>query len=189
MARPDPELVADSLVLLPLLPASGSLIDVGSGGGLPGLALKVARSDLRLVLLEANHRKAAFLVHAAAELGLTGVEVVARRAEEAGHDSGLREAFDVATARALAPMPVLAELCLPFVKPGGRLLAMKTADAADVAAAGAAIRLLGGQLEQVIPAPSAARGRGEVVVVRKVSASPAEYPRRVGVPSRRPLGQ
>ena len=189
MGNPDPDLVLDSLALLPHLPAAGALIDIGSGGGLPGLALKIVRPSLRLVLLESNRRKAAFLQHAAAELGLAGVEVVARRAEEAGREPALRDTFDVATARALAPMPVLVELCLPFVRPGGRLLAMKTAGAADVGEAEVAIKLLGGELEQLAPAPSSARSQGEVVIVRKVSSTPSEYPRRVGVPARRPLGK
>jgi len=115
----DPALVEDSLVLLDLLEDARSLVDVGSGGGLPGLPLKLARPELRLVLVEANRKKAAFLTHAAAVLGLRGVEVVALRAEEAGRLPRLRDTFDVATARALAAMPVLVELCLPFVRPGG----------------------------------------------------------------------
>lgn len=176
-------------MLLPHLDGVSSLIDVGSGAGLPGLALKVERPELRLTLLEANRRKAAFLVHAAAELGLDGVEVVARRAEEAGHDPRLREAFDAATARAVAPMPVLVELCLPFVRLGGRLLAMKARAGDEVAEAARAIEILGGRLEAVIAAPSAARERGEIVVVAKVATTPADYPRRPGVPSRRPLGK
>src|SRR5919204_1688027 len=130
----DPSLVEDSLVLLDLLGDARTLVDVGSGGGLPGLPLKLARPRLRVTLLEANRKKAAFLTHATAVLGLEGVEVVAMRAEEAGRLPGLRDAFDVATARALAPMPVLAELCLPFVRPGGRLLAMKAAADAELAA-------------------------------------------------------
>ena len=189
VARPDPALVEDSLVLLPHLAGVQTLIDVGSGGGLPGLALKIARPDLRLTLLEANRRKAAFLVHACARLGFAYVVVEASRAEEAGHDERLREHFEVATARALAAMPVLAELCLPFVRVGGRLLAMKAGAEAEARAAEPAIRALGGRLEGVLDAPSAARTLGQVVVVRKVEATPAEFPRRAGVPSRRPLGK
>jgi len=112
--------------------------------------------------------------------------VVGRRAEDAAHDAGLREAFDVAVARALAPMPVLAELCLPFVRVGGRLLAQKTRDE-DFDAAARAIELVGGGLFRVEPAPSTARSAGVVVVVEKVAPTPEAYPRRAGVPSRRPL--
>jgi 16S rRNA (guanine527-N7)-methyltransferase len=180
----DPALVEDSLVLLDLLGDAQALVDVGSGGGLPGLPLKLARPDLRVTLLEANRKKAAFLTHAAAVLGLEGVEVVAMRAEEAGRKPGLRDAFDVATARALAAMPVLAELCLPLVRPGGRLLAMK----ARVEAAGAAVSLLGGGPPILHAAPSAGRARGRVVEVPKLRPTPPAYPRRPGVPNRRPLG-
>ena len=188
VARPDRALLEDSLVLLDFLP-SGSLrvIDVGSGGGLPGIPLKIARPELRLTLLEANRRKAAFLVQAVARLGLREVEIVARRAEEAGREPRHREAYDFAFARALAPMPVLAELCLPFVAVGGRLLAMKADSIAEAEAARSVIERLGGELIAVSAAASTARTLGQVVVVEKVRPTPAEYPRRPGVPGRRPL--
>jgi 16S rRNA (guanine527-N7)-methyltransferase len=112
--------------------------------------------------------------------------VVNLRAEEAGRSPIYREAFDVAVARALAPMQVLAELCLPFVRLGGRLLAQKT-EAEELAGAARAIELLGGGPAQVWAAPSAARRSGTVVVVDKVRSTPALYPRRAGVPARRPL--
>ncbi len=191
VSRPDPALVSDGLALIPHLAGVESLIDIGSGGGLPGLPLKIAIPGLRLVLLEANRRKAAFLVQAAAALELEGVEVVARRAEDAGRDPRLRDCFDAATARALAAMPALVELCLPFVRPGGRLLAMK-ADApglaAEVEAAQPAIEALAGRLLEVLPAASEARSLGRVVVIEKLAPTPAVYPRRAGVPERRPLG-
>jgi 16S rRNA (guanine527-N7)-methyltransferase len=185
-AGPIDGLVEDCLVLVDHLGDARRLVDVGSGGGLPGLALKVARPDLEVVLVEADGDKAAFLVQACARLHLHGVEVVNRRAEEAGHDPRLREAFDVAVARALAPMPVLAELCLPFVRIGGRLLAQKT-EAEDVAVAGRAIEVLGGRPARVVPAPSAARKWGTIVIVEKISPTPGTYPRRAGLPARRPL--
>src|SRR5260370_22991969 len=156
MARPDRALVEDSLVLLDHLGGAHNLVDVGSGAGLPGLPIKIARPDLDVTLIESDQAKAAFLVHACTALGLEHVEVVGRRAEEAGHDPRLRDAFDVAVARALAPLPVLVELCLPLVRVGGRLLAQKTA-AEDPAAALRAIQLLGGELSGVEAAPSAAR--------------------------------
>src|SRR5215467_8287357 len=181
VSGPAAPLVEDCLVLLDHLGDARSLVDVGSGGGMPGIPLKIARPDLRVVLVEADRRKAAFLVHAAAELHLD-VEVVAERAETAGRGP-LREAFDVAVCRALAPMPALAELCLPFVRVGGRLLAMK----AQVEDAAEAIETLGGGRALVAAAPSAARERGVVVVVPKVAPTPDAYPRRPGVPARRPL--
>jgi 16S rRNA (guanine527-N7)-methyltransferase len=164
-----------------LLGDARAVVDVGSGGGMPGLPLAIARPELRVTLLEADRRRAAFLVHAAARLDLD-VRVVAERAETAGRGP-LREAFDVAVCRALAPMPVLAELCLPLVRVGGRLLAMK----AQPEDAAGAIAELGGGPASVLPAPSAARQRGVVLEVPKVAPTPAAYPRRPGVPSRRPL--
>jgi len=186
VSGPAQDLVNDSLVLLEHLGDAKKLVDVGSGGGLPGLALKIARTALSVTLVESDQDKAAFLVRACAALGLEGVEVVARRAEEVGQDPLYREAFDVAVARALAPMPVLAELCLPLVKVGGRLLAQKTSSE-DVDRAGRAIEVLGGALNRVAAAPSTARVAGTVVIVDKVRPTPPAYPRRPGIPSRRPL--
>jgi len=179
---PPQPLIEDSLVLLEHLGDAGFLIDVGAGGGMPGLPIKIARPELRVTLLEADRRKAAFLIHAAARLDLN-IEVVAERAEVAGRGH-LREAFDLATCRALAPMPVLAELCLPFVRVGGRLLAMET----QVEDASGAITALGGGEQSVIPAPSTSRNRGVIVAVPKISPTPAVYPRRPGMPAKRPLG-
>jgi 16S rRNA (guanine527-N7)-methyltransferase len=186
MARADRALIVDGLVLLDHLGDARSLVDVGSGAGLPGIPIKIARPELEVTLIEADQAKAAFLVHACAALGLEHIRVVARRAEEAGHDPALREAFDVAVARALAPLPVLVELCLPLVRVGGRLLAQKTeAEKAD--SASRAIDLLGGELSGVLAAPSAARSAGTVVVIDKVRPTLALYPRRPGVPTRKPL--
>src|SRR2546430_6362306 len=186
VSGPASELIADSLVLADHLGGARRLVDVGSGGGLPGLPLKIVHPDLEVTLIEADQSKAAFLVQAAATLGMRGVDVVAMRAEDAGHDPRYRESFDVAVARALAPLPTLVELCLPLVRVGGRLLAQKT-DKEEAARAERAIELLGGLLEPALPAPSAARESGVVVTVRKVRPTPAAYPRRPGVPARKPL--
>ncbi len=186
VSAPPDELIEDSLVLLQHLDDARTVADVGSGGGLPGLPLKIVRPDLAITLIESDRAKAAFLVQACARLGLTGVDVVDLPAEEAGRDPRYREAFDVAVARAVAPMPVLVELCLPLVKVGGRLLAQKTTRE-DVGAAAHAIELLGGSTEAVLASASSARGTGTIVVVRKTSSTPPLYPRRTGVPRRKPL--
>ena len=186
IARPDPGLIEDCLVLVEHLGDARKVVDVGSGGGLPGLPLKIVRPDLELTLIEADQDKAAFLVHACARLGLEGVEVVARRAEDAGHDPRLREAFDVAVARALAPLPVLAELCLGLVRVGGRLLAQKT-ESEGTGAGERAIEIMGGKLIAVHASPSDVRRAGTVVVIEKVRPTPDAYPRRPGVPNHKPL--
>ncbi|HEX6349790.1 MAG TPA: RsmG family class I SAM-dependent methyltransferase [Candidatus Dormibacteraeota bacterium] len=173
-------LVEDALVLLPHLGDAVSLVDVGSGGGMPGIPLALARPQLRVTLLEADARKAAFLTHAAARLGLD-LRVVNERAEVAAR-SPLREAFDAACCRALAALPVALELCLPLVRVGGRLLALTT----EEGVAGA--EQLGGGPAQVVAAPSRLRAQGRVVIVPKVAPTPEAFPRRPGVPARRPLG-
>ncbi|PZR85567.1 MAG: hypothetical protein DLM67_25550, partial [Candidatus Nephthysia bennettiae] len=190
VSGPAEPLIEDSLVLVPhLLPELErglSLVDVGSGGGMPGLPLKLALPGLRLTLVEADRRKAAFLTHAAARLGLQ-VEVVAERAETAARGS-LRESFGVATCRALAPAGVVLELCLPFVRVGGRLLAMRTDDGAETPEQLAeAAALLGGGRPLIHTASSPARRRGTVLEVPKLTATPDAYPRRPGIPNRRPL--
>jgi 16S rRNA (guanine527-N7)-methyltransferase len=186
VSRPAGELVADSLVLLDHLGKAEKVVDVGSGGGLPGLPLKIVLPGLSLTLVEADQAKAAFLVRACAALELRDVEVVARRAEDVGRDPAFRETFDVAVARALAPMPVLVELCLPLVRVGGRLLAQKT-EGEDVDGATRAVEIMGGRLDRVVAAASAARSSGTVVIVDKVRPTPPVYPRRPGVPARKPL--
>src|ERR1700682_2837376 len=186
VGRPNLALIEDCLVLAQYLGDATSVVDVGSGAGLPGVPLKIARPDLELTLVEADADKAACLVHACATLGLAAVEVVARRAEEIGHDPRFRERFDVAVARALAPTPVLAELCLALVRVGGRLLAQKT-EGENMAAAANAIDVMGGALMAVHPSPSVARRAGTLVVIKKVRPTPDAYPRRSGVPSRKPL--
>jgi 16S rRNA (guanine527-N7)-methyltransferase len=186
VSGPAKGLVADSLVLLEHLGDAKKIVDVGSGGGLPGLPLKIVRPDLSVTLIESDQDKAAFIVRACAALGLEDVDVLAKRAEEVGQDPRYREAFDVAVARALAPMPVLAELCLPLVRVGGRLLAQKTASE-HMEMAVRAIEILGGAVNRVVAAPSAARGAGTVVIIDKVRPTPQAYPRRPGAPSRKPL--
>jgi 16S rRNA (guanine527-N7)-methyltransferase len=162
---------------------------VGSGAGFPGLPLKIACPDLRLTLLEATGKKAEFLTEVVNRLGLTDVTVLNARAEQAGHDPAHRAAYDLAVARALAAMPVLAELTLPFVRPGGLVIAQKGEDpAAEVEAAQAAFHRLGGRLRRVLPVslPGLAAAR-HLVVVEKVAATPDRYPRRPGMPAKRPL--
>jgi 16S rRNA (guanine527-N7)-methyltransferase len=186
VSGPAGELIADSLVLRDHLGEAEKVVDIGSGGGLPGLPLKIMLPGLGMTLVEADQAKAAFLVRACAALGLRDVEVVARRAEEVGQDPIYRETFDVAVARALAPMAVLVELCLPLVRVGGRLLAQKT-ESEDLVGATRAIEALGGSLNSVVAAPSDARSAGTVVIVDKLRSTPPAYPRRAGVPARKPL--
>ncbi len=174
---------------LALRQAPGRLIDVGSGAGLPGLPLKILQPQLPLTLVEATAKKAGFLEHMLQVLGLQDARVLAARAEEAGQMPTEREAYDWAVARALAPLPVLAEYLLPLVRVGGRMLAQKGREAAsELEAAGEAIRMLGGGEAQLLPVqvPGLDEERW-LIVVEKVAQTPAKYPRRPGMPSKRPL--
>ena len=157
-----------------------ALIDVGSGPGIPGVVIAVVRPDVRVTLLDSDSHKAGFLTHVAGMLGLSSLTVVNRRAEEAGHDPLLREQFDIATARALAPAAALCELTLPFVRVGGIVAALVADSPVAARDARSAAALLGGG------APVARPG---VLLVPKAALTPARFPRRAGVPARRPLGR
>ena len=180
----------DSLSVLVALPANTRrLIDVGTGAGFPGIPLKIARPEVEVTLLEATGKKVVWLNETILALGLRGVSAVAGRAEEVGHDPQHRERYDVSVARAVAPLGVLCELCLPFVKVGGRFIAQKSATGAEAEgpAAARALELVGGRLLEVVPVRHAALPNRVLVVVEKVRETSAAYPRRPGMPTKRPL--
>lgn len=166
-----------------------SLLDLGSGAGFPGLPVKILDPSLRVTLLEATGRKAQFLGRLAQELGLAEVVVLAARAEEAAQRADQREAYDVVTARAVAPLPALVELALPFLRLGGYLAAAKGSRAeAEVRSALRALELCGGRLVGVrgLSVPGAAVSP-TLVLIRKEAPTPPQYPRRPGIPAKRPL--
>jgi 16S rRNA (guanine527-N7)-methyltransferase len=172
-------LVLDGLSGLSYLPTGGAIVDLGSGAGSPGLLIAVLRPEARVVLVEASRRKAAFLALAGRELGLANVDVRQARAEDLGRDPGHRGRYDGATARALAPLPVVLELVLPLLRHGGVAVLPRGRDAeAELASGEPVARLLGGAGE----APAAG-----LIVVRKFGETPPRFPRRPGVPARRPL--
>jgi len=165
------------------------VVDVGAGGGSPGLSIKILLPQLRLTVLDARERSTAFLRELLRSLGIDGVEVVTARAEDAGRDPAYRERFDVVLARAVAPLPVLLELTLPFLRAGGHLATPKGSSAQrEIAESGRALEALGGRI--VSSEPLAIPGGAHVqrlVLAHKVTATPARYPRRVGIPKKRPL--
>jgi 16S rRNA (guanine527-N7)-methyltransferase len=183
----------DSLTAAPLVETrrggSQRIIDVGTGGGLPGIPLKIARPGVRLALLEATAKKANFLRHLISMLGLEDTEVITGRAEEAARDAVCREAFDIALSRALAPLPTLVEFTLPFVTVGGGVVAWKKGDIEDeIEGASKAIEVLGGKLREVRAIELEGLNDGRVlVIIDKVSPTPPEYPRRPGIPAKRPI--
>jgi 16S rRNA (guanine527-N7)-methyltransferase len=164
-------------------------IDVGSGGGFPGVPLKVALPRLQVTLLESTGKKADFLDALVAALALDRVAVIAERAETLAHAPAHREAYDVAFARALGPLPVLLELTLPFLRVGGLVVAARRGDVpAELGAASYAREALGGGLVEVVPVTVPPLDDGRVlVVVEKARPTPAAYPRRPGMPAKRPL--
>ncbi len=185
------EHLLDSLSIVPRLPRDGSIrscVDVGSGAGLPGIPIAIARPDLQVTLLDASRRRAAFLARAAEALPAHPMRIVTARAETAGRGP-LREAFDVAVVRAVAPLAALAELCLPLVRVGGVCLAMKTAAArSELADAEYAIDQCGGgpPLVHELSWPGLRMPR-LIVQVAKIARTPPPLPRRDGRPRKRPL--
>lgn len=179
----------DSLsVVLAEDPPGSPLIDVGSGAGFPGVPLKIAFPELRLTLLDSVGKKTGFLRPLVEVLGLEGVDIITGRAEVAAHDPALRERFATVVARALAPMPALLELTLPFCSVGGMLVSQKKCEVgAELGRSKRALELLGGRLREVVDVPLEGLEDRVLVVVDKVTPTPARYPRRVGVPTHRPL--
>ncbi len=167
-----------------------SLVDVGTGAGFPGIPLKIIMPRLRLTLVESVHKKASFCTHMVDKLTLRDVMVVAERAEDLGRMPDHRQIYDLAVARAVAPMPVLVEYLLPLVRLRGMVIMQKGESAhAEAQSAAKAIDILGGRLKQVIPVllPGVVEERF-LVVLEKVATSSMEYPRKAGTPSKFPLG-
>jgi 16S rRNA (guanine527-N7)-methyltransferase len=181
----------DSLSCLLAIDSTESIrmVDVGSGAGFPGIPLKIVNPKIQLTLLESIGKKVDFCRHICQELGFKGVKIIQNRAEEFGHLPQAREGFDWALARAVAGLPVLVEYLLPLVRIGGRALAMKGENGpAEAQAAEPAIDLLGGQISRLVPVnlPGIEEDR-YLVVIDKIAATPDRYPRRVGIPVKRPL--
>jgi 16S rRNA (guanine527-N7)-methyltransferase len=165
------------------------VIDVGTGAGFPGLPLKILCPRIKLTLVESVGKKAAFCRHVVEVLELEDVEVIQIRAEVLGQKTDHREQYDWALARAVAVMPVLLEYLLPLVRVGGQVLALKGETApAEAHSSEQAIQILGGHLRQLMPVtlPGVVEER-YLVVVDKVAATPEKYPRREGIPAKRPL--
>lgn len=184
--------IIDSLTLMPWLenlPARSRIVDVGSGGGLPGIPLAVARPDIRVVLIEATGKKARFLQQCTQTLNLDNTQVVHGRSETLGQKPPYRQAYDVAVCRAVGNMRTLLEFTLPLIRLGGELLAMKGPSVLqEIDAASDAMAILGAGEVQVAEAYPAELGINHLVIsIRKERPTPKEYPRLPGVPRHSPL--
>ena len=192
----DPEGIArlhflDSAALLPLCggAAGKSLIDVGTGAGFPGLVLKILCPELKLTLLDSLGKRVNWLSQVARELGLKDVTCLHARAEEQALVKGYRDSFDLVTARAVADLRLLSELCLPYAKVGGTFLSMKSVDSGEeLDRAAHAIKLLGGRLENITDCPiPGCDVTHRVVAIRKMAPTLKGYPRRWAKIQKEPL--
>jgi 16S rRNA (guanine527-N7)-methyltransferase len=175
--------VLDSLLGMEGAPGEASWVDIGSGGGFPGLAIAIARPRSRVLLVEAIHKKATFLEEAARALGLGNVEVAADRAEDAARKR--RDSFDRAALRAVGTVSLCLEYALPFVRPGGEAVLYRGSEEEESAARVAP--LLGGGEPRVREHTLPSGERRRIIFVPKVAATPERFPRRTGVAAKRPL--
>lgn len=164
-----------------------SVAEIGSGGGFPSIPLKLIRDDLKFTLVESTGKKCNYLNTVVDKLGLKGVKVVNMRAEDGAHDKTYREKFDICCARAVARLNTLAEYCLPYVKVGGKFIAYKGDCEEELAEATNAIKVLGGEIEQIVRYELENCGKRTIVIVKKVSATPLKYPRGNGKERKQPL--
>lgn len=159
------------------VPQGASVIDVGTGAGFPGMVLKIARPDIELTLLDGLNKRLDFLSAVLLETGLSA-SLIHSRAEDGGKDPALREKFDIATARAVAALPMLCEFCIPFVKPGGMFVAMKgDAAAEELDLAQNAYRLLGCEKPRLLTDTLTGNEKRAFIISKKLSQTPTKYPR------------
>lgn len=177
----------DSLLIFKYadIPTGASVIDVGTGAGFPGMPMKIYRNDLRVTLMDSLNKRINFL-NEAAERNSLEIDNVHKRAEEGGQDKKYREQYDIAVARAVASMPILAEYCLPFVKKGGMFIAMKGPNE-NLYEGENAVKILGAKIENVTEYELPCGDKRVIAVVKKIADTPTKYPRNSGQISKKHL--
>ena len=179
----------DSLTIDKYLKENASIIDVGTGAGFPGIPLKIVRDDISVTLLDALNKRINFLNEVIEQNELTNIKTMHARAEETGKNKNLRESFDIATSRAVAPLNILVEYLLPLVKIGGKCICMKGSNAKEeIENSRKAINILGGKIEKIeeLELPDSDIKR-TIIVIKKEKNTPSKYPRKAGTPSKMPI--
>jgi len=165
------------------------IIDIGSGGGFPGIPLVIAYPDWKLCAVDSVGKKTKFIELLVKELGIEDrVEVLTARAEELGQDKNYREKFDIAASRAVSQLPVLSEYCIPFVKEGGLFVAYKASQVdEEIEQSEKAIKTLGGKLKETVPYFLPEQVERKLVIIKKIKPTPGSYPRKSGIPKKSPI--
>ncbi len=179
----------DSITIEKYLPKDASIIDIGTGAGFPGIPVKIIRDDLSITLMDSLNKRINFLNEVIDKIDLQSIKAVHSRAEELAKNKQFREKYDVATSRAVAPLNVLLEYMLPFVKVGGYCICMKGSNIdEEVKNAKGALKILKGEIEEVqsFNLPESDYGRN-IIIVKKLDNTPNAYPRKAGTPSKEPL--
>ena len=179
----------DSLTIQRYLGNAVNIIDVGTGAGFPGIPIKIINPNLKVVLVDSLNKRINFLQEVIKKLNLDNIEVIHARAEDLGQNKKYREAFDIVTSRAVANMSVLSEYLLPLARVNGKCICMKGSDVEEeLENSKYAINLLGGKIEQVdkFELSNERIGRN-IIIVKKLKNTPNSYPRKAGIPAKKPL--
>ena len=179
----------DSLTALKYMNGNNTVIDVGTGAGFPGLPLKIAEGSLEITLLDSLNKRINFLNEVIENTGLDNIKTIHGRAEDFGRNTECREMYDVAISRAVAPLNILLEYMLPFVKVGGKCICMKGNNCDDeIENAKNAIKKLGGEIEKIdkFSLPNSDNNR-TILIIKKVKKTDKQYPRNAGIPTKKPL--
>ena len=180
--------IVDSLTINKYIKEKASVIDVGTGAGFPGMPIAIIRNDLDVSLLDSLNKRILFLEEVKKDLNLNNVKCVHSRAEEFGNDINYREKYDVATSRAVARLNVLVEYLIPFVKVGGICICMKGPNCEEeIEEAKGAIKKLGGKIEKVEKFNLNEENERTIIIIKKLEKTKKEYPRKAGIPSKKPL--
>lgn len=179
----------DSITINKYINENAKVIDVGTGAGFPGIPLSIIRSDIKVTLMDSLNKRIKFLDEVVNDIKLNNVDTIHSRAEELGHNKDFRESFDIATSRAVAPLNVLLEYLMPFVKVGGYCICMKGSNIEDeIKDAKKALQVLSGQIVDIdsFELPETDYGRN-IIVIKKTANNSNKYPRKPGTPSKEPL--